>query len=215
VLDVELWGAFHEYDHGYVAAVQLVRQITLIPCCMPCLFTRDPQCRPAVALGNVDRPERDVFSPVCADHAGSSDFVVTEERLAEELNVEVVWAEEGEAIVEAAQQMLRTLQLRLPQNLRRLDDLLPDETAHVLANVVAQDADGTLWINPLARLVQPLPGTDVPIRLNDDGEHEVLPDGLTDFEGWQHRTDTHRFALPLQTIGQPQISERSEKPEAA
>ena len=215
VLDVELWGAFHEYDLGYVAAVQLVRQVTLMPYCLRCLFGREVRLRPAVALGEVPGVPGNELVPVCDDHAAPEDAVVTLAQLTEALEVDVAWAADDDEIVEVAKLMLTNLTPRIPVNLRRLDELLPGEVAHVFQNAIAQDDDGQLYIDALARLVQALPGTDVPIRLNDDGEHEVLLDEVTDFAGWRPRHDAHRFALPLRTVGQPQPRSDNEEIEAA
>jgi hypothetical protein len=204
VLEVELWGAFHEYELGYVAAVQVVRRVTLMPYCHRCLFSREVRLRPAVALGEVPGVPGSELVPVCDDHAGAEDAVVTLAELAEAFEVEVTWADDDDEIVEVAKLMAANLAPRIPVNLRRLDELLPGEVAHVFQNAVAQDADGQLYIDVLARLVQALPGTDVPIRLNDDGGHEVLLDEVTDFTGWRPRHDPYRFASPLRTVGQPQ-----------
>jgi hypothetical protein len=204
LLEVELWGAFHEYELGYVAAVQVVRRVTLMPYCHRCLFSREVRLRPAVAMSELPGLPGSELVPVCDDHAGAEDAVVTLAQLAEAFEVEVAWADDDDEIVEVAKLMLTNLTPRQPLNLRRLDELLPGELAHVFQNAVAQDADGHLYIDVLARLVQPLPGTDVPICLNDEGEHQVLLTEVTDFTGWRPRNDARRFTLPLRTVGQPQ-----------
>ena len=204
LLDVELWGAFHEFERGFVAAVQAVRRVTLVPYCFPCLFAGEPRPRPACMLAPDTGVEGGDLVPVCDEHAADSDETIPVAQLAALLDIEVGFAVDEDQIVEALKERPRLARPKRPKPrpVRRLDDLLPGEVVHVFQNVIAQDPDGQLFINPLARLIQPLPGTDVPIRLNDDGEHEVLLDGLTDFTGWRPRHDRYRFALPLRTHGQ-------------
>jgi hypothetical protein len=204
VLEVELWGAFHQYELGYVAAVQLVRRVTLIPYCHRCLFSREVHLRPAVAMGLLPCLPGNELVPVCEEHAGPEPAVVTLAELAAAFEVEVGWADDDDEIVEVAKLMAANLTPRIPVDLRRLDELLPGEVAFVFQNTIAQDGHGQLYIHPLARLVQPLPGADVPIRLNDEGEHEILLDEVTVFTGWRARDNAYRFALPLRTVGQPQ-----------
>ena len=36
LLDVEPWGRFHEFEKGFLAAVQQVRRVALMPYCIPC-----------------------------------------------------------------------------------------------------------------------------------------------------------------------------------
>lgn len=81
------------------------------------------------------------------------------------------------------------------RGLRGVDDLLPGENAHVFQNAIAIDDHGQVWINALARLMQRLAGTDVPVGLGHDGVGEPLLDELTDVDRWQRRGDPHRFAL--------------------
>jgi hypothetical protein len=213
VLEVELWGAFHQYELGYVAAVQLVRRVTLIPYCMRCLFSREVRLRPAVATDLLPGVPGNELAPVCEQHASAA--VVSLTQLADAFTVEVTWAHDDDQIVEVAKRMLANLAPRVPGNLRRLDELLPDEVAFVFQNSIATDDHGQLYLDALARLVQPLPGTDVPVRLNDDGEHEVLLDQITDFAGWQPRHDSRRFAMPLLAVGQPRPRTEDQEIEAA
>lgn len=218
VAEVELWGAFHEFELGYIAAVQHVRRVTLIPDCMPCLFTREPRKITAVALATTNSAAVTTgeLRPVCDRHAASADTVIDIGQLAEAFGVEVSWAGEDDAeIVAVVELMVANLTPRPPLNLRRLDELLPGEVAWVYQNSIAQDGHGQLYVDVIARLVQPLPGTDVPIRLNDNGEHEVLLDQVTDFTGWRPRHDTHRFGMPLVVVGQPQPRTEDQDAEGA
>ena len=202
LLDVELWGTFHEYERGYVAAAQKVRTVTVQPYCAGCLATRDRQFERATVLAG-DRRTSVPLQPVCDEHAGREQPVFTLADVADELAVEVCWAGDDDPLAGAARELAYYRLTHRARPIRRLDDLLPGETAYVFPNALAADDDGTLYINPLARLVQPLPGTDIPIRLGDDDIHEVLLDGIRDFDGWAARRDPHRFALPVRTIGQP------------
>ena len=204
LLEVELWGKFEEFQAGYIAAAQLVRQVTLLPFCTLCLFGHEARPRPAVLLAPYPGDCERRLVPVCDEHADQDHDVITVGQLAQQLGVNVRFADDDDPLVDAAKLTARATYTRLPipPTVRRLDDLLPGETVHVFQNTIAEDTDGSLWIHPLARLIQPLPGTDVPLRLNDDGEHEVLLDGLTDFTGWRPRKDKRRFALPLRARGQ-------------
>ena len=205
LLDVELWGAFHEYEHGYVAAAQRVRQVTVQPYCGRCLASRDRQFERATVLGGGRRTTAPL-QPVCDEHAGREQTVYTLAEATEDLGVEVGWAADGDPVTGAARELAYYRLAHRARPVRRLDDLLPAETAYVFHNALAEGDDGTLFVDPLARLIQPLPGTDIPIRLGDDGVHEVLLDGIRDFDGWTSRHDPHRFALPVRTIGQPTVS---------
>jgi hypothetical protein len=211
LLEVELWGAFHEYEHGYVAAAQNVRTVTLFPYCVLCRMRRQPETRAAVVLANRVPRDRTRLIPVCDEHAEAAARTVTLFELRAQLGVEARWAEEDDPLTEAVGWFGRGQRPLLPRNVRLLDDLVPGETAHVFQNAIAQDNAGGLFIDPLARLIQPLPGTDVPIRLADDGHHEVLLDGLTDFEGWRPHDDTIRFALPVRAVGRPPVVLQSEE----
>ena len=207
VLEVELFGRFHEYDRGYIAAAQLVRTVTLQPYCVACLFRRDGGRRTAIALrGRAGSVHGQELVPVCDEHLGSSGESVTLRRVADEFGVEVRWAADDDQIVEVAKELDLTLRPRLAP-VRRLDDLLPAETGYVFHNSIAEDSDGSLWIDPLARLIQPLPGTDIPVWLDEDGTHVLGLDALTRFDGWRHRTDPRRLALPVSTFGTPSYAE--------
>jgi hypothetical protein len=174
LLEVELWGAFHEYEHGYVAAAQNVRNVTLVPYCVRCLAKSDPETRAAEVLAN--RPLRDQtrLIPVCDEHAQAAARIVTPLELRARLGVEVRWADEEHPLTRASGWLGRGQQPLLSRHVRRLDDLVPGETSYVFQNAIAEARDGQLFIDPVARLIQPLPGTDVPLRLPDDGIHEGL-----------------------------------------
>lgn len=202
LLDVELWGAFHEYERGYVAAAQRVRQVTVQPFCAGCLASRERQFELATVLAG-DRLTTAPLQPACDEHAGREQTVFTLAEATEGLGVEVRWAADDDPVAEAARELAYYKLVRRARPIRRLDDLLPHETGYLFHNALAADEVGMLYVNPLARLVQPLPGTDVPIRLGHDGVHEVLLDGIREFDGWAPRQDPHRFALPVRTIGWP------------
>ena len=215
VLEVELWGRFDQYERAYIAAAQRVRRVTLFPFCVPCLAQRHPERQHAVTLGGHARHHDEPLMPLCEAHAQNFAQRIAIEELVAALGVEVRWAPEGDELRDRGDQM-RFPPLPLPPpDIRLLDELLPGEVAHVFAQHIAQDDDGQLYIDVLARLVQALPGTDVPIRLNEGGEHEVLLTEVTDFTGWRARDDTYRFALPLRTLGQPQPRTDDEEVEAA
>ena len=202
ILQVELWGAFHGFAEGYVAAVQRVRKVVLQPYCAGCLSTREQRFRRATVLAGDRRAGADL-QPTCDEHAHRGRTAFTLGEVADELGVEVRWAAGDDPVTGAARELAYYRLTHRARPIRRLDDLLPGETAYVFANALAADDDGTLYINPLARLVQPLPGTDIPIRLGDDGVHEVLLDGIRDFDGWAVRHDPTCFALPVRAIGLP------------
>jgi hypothetical protein len=82
--------------------------------------------------------------------------------------------------------------------------------AYVFQNAIAEARDGQLFIDPVARLIQPLPGTDVPLRLPDDGIHEVLLDGRKDFDGWRPQEDSTRFSLPARAVGRPHAGQSAQ-----
>ena len=203
LLEVELWGRFHEYERGYIAAAQLVRSVTLVAHCIACLLGREDKVRPPVGVGRTLTYGQQL-APVCDEHQGKCDTIYTLGELAAKLGTAVTWAGEADPVTEAALRIGLPQQPLLPRNVRRLDSLLPGETAHVFQSSIAQDEDGDLWIDVLARLIRPLPGTDVPIRLTDAGEHEALLAGLRGFEGWRPRIDVRRFALPLRVAGVPE-----------
>ncbi len=202
ILDVELWGSFHEYEHGFVAAAQRVKKVTLQPFCAGCLATRDQQFQPATMLAGDQRPGSHL-QPMCDEHAGREELTRDLAAVSESLGVDVNWAADDDPVTGAARELAYYRLTHRPRPVRRLDDLLPYETGYVFQNALAEDQDGTLYVNAIARLIQPLPGTDIPIRLGDDGVHEVLLDDIRDFDGWAPRQDPHRFALPVRTIGQP------------
>jgi hypothetical protein len=203
LLEVALWGAFHEYDLGYVAAAQSVRSITVQPYCVVCRMRRR-ELRTATALNMGARPFA-ILAPVCNEHVQKQDRVVSLGWIEQTLQVETAWASPDDPLTAAAASLIDGLPLPPPRVFRRVDDLLPFETGHVFQNALAEGADGTLYIDVLARLVQPLIGTDVPLQLGEDGVHEVLLDGLRDFSGWAPRRDLHKFALPVRQIGNPAI----------
>ena len=202
LLDVELWGSFHEYTDGVVAAAQRVKSVTLQPYCAGCLATRDQQFRSATVLAG-DRRVGCHLQPVGDEHAEREELTRDLAAVSETLGVEVEWAKDDDPVTQAARELAYYKLVRRPKPVRRLDDLLPYETGYIFSNALAKDPDGTLFVSPLARLVQPLPGTDIPIRLGDDGVHEVLLDGIRDFDGWAPRQDPYCFALPVRTIGWP------------
>lgn len=203
LLEVGLWGRFEEFEHGFIAAAQSVVQVTLIRYCVSCLSDGDRQVRAAVALAG--QPGRNL-APVCDLHTEAAGSVVRFEDLTERWGVKVGWATLDDPVCERALKIGVAQEPLLARNVRLLDALLPGEIGHVFANALAADGDGNLWIDPVARLIQPMPGTDVPVRLNQDGEHEVLLDGLIRFEGWQPRTDFRRFALPVRAVGELRIT---------
>ena len=195
LLDVELWGRFHEFEKGFIAAVQQVRRVTLLPYCIPCLYGRTHELTPAQVLTG-GQGQHGELVPVCDGHLDTDLGAVTPAELAEAFGVEVVCADGGDPLVTVAAEIAKVLLPRRRPEVRRLDDLLAGEVAYVFQNAVAVDHDGGVWIEALARLVQPLPGTDVPIRLGDDGVIEIDRADLTDFDGWRPRTDPDRHALP-------------------
>jgi hypothetical protein len=204
LLEVELWGAFHEFEIGYIAAAQNVRSVTLVPYCVRCLVRSERRHRAAEVLAN--RPSRDLarLIPVCDEHAEDATRVVTLLEVHLRLGVDVHFASDDDPLTAAIGEHTRSQRPLLPRHVRRLDDLQPGEKAHVFQNAIAQDEHGRLFINPVARLIQPLPGTDVPIRLSPQGELvELLLDTLTGFTGWQPRSQVGRFALPCRVVGQP------------
>lgn len=209
VLEVELWGSFHEYERGYVAAAQQVRRVALQPYCIRCLLGRDSKTRPAAALVQ-PTPTRAELAPACDEHSEQADRVVALFELNEKLGVDVRWAPDDDELTTT----VKNLALRLRQQVRRrarlLDSLLPDEVAHVFQTAIARDDDGALYVDARARLIQPLPGTDVPIRLTDEGEHEILVEGLVDFQGWQPRHNLEKFALAVRVRGTAINSPRGE-----
>ena len=202
LLDVELWGGFHEYTSAVVAAAQRVKTVTLQPYCAGCLATRDQQFRLATQLAG-DRRVGCHLQPFCNEHADREELTRDLADVSETLGVEVCWAKDDDPVTQAARELAYYKLTRRPRPVRRLDELLPYETGYIFHNALAEDPDSTLYVNPLARLVQPLPGTDIPIRLGDDGVHEVLLDDIRDFDGWAARHDPTCFALPVRAIGQP------------
>ena len=204
ILEVELWGAFHEFTEGFVAAVQRVRKVIVQPYCARCLSTRDRQFRRATVLAAVRQAGADL-QPMCDEHAHHRRTVFTLAEVADELGVEVGWAADDDPVTGAARELAYYRLAHRARPVRRLDDLLPAETGYVFHNTLTEGEDGRVYVDPLARLIQPLPGTDIPIRLGDDGVHEVLLDGIRDFDGWTPRHDPQRFALPVRTIGQPTV----------
>ena len=199
LLDVELWGRFHEFEKGYIAAVQQVRRITLMPYCIPCLYGRTHELTPAQVLTD-GQGQHGELVPVCADHLDAELEGVTPAELAKAFGVEVVCADADDPLVTVAVDIAKMLLPQRRPDVRRLDDLEPGEAAFVFQNAVAVDDDGKVWIEPLARLVQPLPGTDVPIRLGDDGVVEIDRAALTDFDGWRPRTDHDRHTRPAREM---------------
>ena len=202
ILDVELWGSFHEYERGFVAAAQRVKKVTLQPFCAGCLATRDQQFRPATMLAADQRPGSHL-QPMCDEHAGRQELALDLAAVSGSLGIDVDWAEDDDPVIQAARELAYYKLVRRPRPVRRLDDLLPYETGYVFQNALAEDDGGTLYVNAIARLIQPLPGTDVPIRIADDGVHEVLLDGIRDFNGWGTRRDAARFPLPVRLVGRP------------
>ena len=202
ILDVELWGSFHEYELGFVAAAQRVGKVTLQPFCAGCLATRDQQFRPATMLAG-DRRSGSHVQPMCDEHAGREELTRDLAAVSESLGVDVDWAADDDPVTVAARELAYYRLTLRPRPVRRLDDLLPYETGYVFQNALAEDRDGSLYMNAIARLIQPLPGTDVPIRIADDGVHEVLLDGIRDFNGWGARRDAARFPLRVRAVGRP------------
>lgn len=197
LLDVELWGAFHEFELGYIAAAQRVQRVTLQPYCAHCVVGKEARLRAATVLIGPTHEDSGGLEPVCDQHAEGHEVVVLH-RLEDALGVPCRWADDDDPLTEHAKRLL-CVPARVFPPPRHLDDLLPGKLGYVFHNTIAQDADGQLYIDPLARLIQPLPGTDIPIRLNDDGQHELLLHELTEEPGWQPRTNVFRFALPCVT----------------
>jgi hypothetical protein len=195
LLEVELWGAFHEFEHGYIAAAQRVRHITLIPYCIRCLRRRRQLTRGAVGLAV--QPVRDGHRllPVCAEHAEDAVRILHRGELSEALGVEPVWAAERDTVSQTVPARLARPRPLLPRHVRRLGELVPGEVGYVFANSIAQDDDGRLYLDPSARLIQPLPGTDVPVWLDPTGRHTLGLDTLTVVPRWRPRTDRQRFRL--------------------
>ena len=202
VLDVELWGRFDVYEFASIAAAQVVRRVTLFPTCVACLTGREPDPQPAIGLGTAAAPEiGDDLVPVCDDHAGQAGRVFDVAQLAAAFGIEVGWARADDPLAGLAGQIGSVPTPPFPLVIRRLDELVAGESAHVFANAIAQDRHGTLWIDPQARLVQPLPGTDIPIRLTHQGRYELDLTGLT-LPGWRPRTDDpDRYATPTLVVG--------------
>ena len=90
LLDVELWGTFHAYERGYVAAAQKVRTVTVQPFCAGCLASRDRQFERATVLAG-DRRTSVPLQPVCDEHAQREQTVFTLAEATEELGAEVCW----------------------------------------------------------------------------------------------------------------------------
>ena len=142
---------------------------------------------------------------MCEEHAEREELPRDLADVSETLGVEVSWAEDDDPVTQAARELAYYKLVRRPKPVRRLDELLPCETGYVFSNALAEDQDGTLYVNAIARLIQPLPGTDIPIRLGDDGVHEILLDDIQDFVGWVPRVDPENFPLPVRVIGQPTL----------
>lgn len=209
LLDVEVWGAFHEFEDGLIAAAQLVTSVTLARWCIGCLNRGPDACMSAVGLFPLPTAPDNCLVPLCDDHAGSSaDQAWTPTSLSEAWGLPVGWATDDDPIMDIGRLLASTLTLQPPRQLPGLDDLLPGETAHVFQESIAADVDGSLWVDPRARLIQPLPGIDVPIRLSDNYVHEILLDGLS-LEPWRPRRDRERFALPVQVARRPTPRPRS------
>jgi hypothetical protein len=202
LLDVDLWGSFHEYERGYVAAVQQVRDVVLQPFCVDCLAGRKNSLRAAVVIGPSRHGDDAQLLPLCDEHSSAEDYFTTL-RLTDAFGVRVRWAPDRHPLTEAAKKLILSRRPLLRRFVRRLDDLVPGEVAHVFQDSIAQAPDGQVFIDPCARLIQPLPGTDVAVRLTDDGTVEVLLDGVVDFDGWRRLDDADRFTLPLRTRGRP------------
>lgn len=215
LLEVELWGSFHEYELGYVAGVQRVHRVTLQPYCLRCLAGRDSKTRPAVALTHDQARKRPELVPACDEHTRRTDRVVTLLELADCLRVEARWAPDADEITGVIKTLALSLRPLLRRQVRVLDELCPGEVAYVFQNAIAEDPDGSLFIDPMARLVQPLPGTDVPIRLTQAGGHEVLLDELDDFRGWQRRADPTKYILPITTHDRSKPAPTTDDPRAA
>jgi hypothetical protein len=206
LLEVELWGAFHEFEHGYIAAAQRVRHITLIPYCIRCLRRRRQLTRGAVGLAV--QPVRDGHRllPVCAEHAEDAVRILHRGELSEALGVEPVWAAERDTVSQTVPARLARPRPLLPRHVRRLGELVPGEVGYVFTNSIAQDDDGRLYLDPSARLIQPLPGTDVPVWRDHAGRHTLGLDALTVLTGWRPRTDRHRFTLAATASGTPAVT---------
>ena len=201
ILDVGLFGRFHEYERGIIAAAQVVEGVTLSPWCSRCLVKGSLEEADAL-VGRPMAVDR-VLVPACAKHIEKGATVLGLVDLSQALGVKVAWADGDDPISNVAFRDLKTLRPTPLRTLPGVDDLLPGEVAHIFADAVAEDDQGNLWIDPTARLIQPLPGTDVPIRLADDGTHEVLLEGVC-VTGWRSAGDHARFALSVRAIGEPQ-----------
>lgn len=200
LLEVELWGRFEEFEHGFIAAAQRVVAGEILGWCSKC-FGETGDAVPAQGLLALERVvEGDVLGPACVGHMSRAQASWRLRDVAEQLGAPLRWERTSDPRVGGLG--VPRLTPPPPPVIRRLDELLPTETAYVFPNVVAATEE-ELWIDPLARLVQPLPGTDIPIRLDEDGVHELLLDEVTLARPWRPRDDRRRFCLPVRPVGQP------------
>lgn len=204
LLEVELFGRF-EYAFGYVAAGQHVRRVHLLPVCSECLMRG--KRRDAVAL-NATHGGPSWVLPCCGDHASPRATDVTV--LSRRLGIEVLWLELTPALDFhlALAQLMADLPVRYPMG--RLCDLRVGDIGFVFQDHLRIDIGGTLRIGLDAPLIQPMPGTDVPIRRRPDGDIEVLAEGIRlPVSGWKPSACDR--TVPVEAIGDPVIDEIGEE----
>jgi hypothetical protein len=135
VLEVGLFGRFHEYERGIIAAAQVFEPVTLSPWCSRCLVKGTLE--EAVALVGRPLAGNRVLVPTCATHLEDAATVLGLAELSQALGVSVAWADDGDPISNVAFRDLQTLRPTPLRTLPGVDDLLPGEVAHIFA-----EADG-------------------------------------------------------------------------
>lgn len=84
-----------------------------------------------------------------------------------------------------------------PDLVRCVADLALGDGDFVFPNEIAVDDGGRWWINSRARLAQPMPGVDVPIRRVAADEFAIRLDGVRQpVTGWRRRDDHARYDAP-------------------
>lgn len=205
LLEVELFGRFDEYEHGFVAAAQRVQRVHLLPVCSHCLMRGHQQ--DAVTL-DASRGARSWVLPSCDEHASprASDIEVVSRRL----GVEVRWLPLTPELDFHLALARLVADLPVRYLMGRLRDLRPGEIGFVFQDHLGVERDGQLLVRSDAPLIQPMPGTDVPVRRRQDGALEALVEGIRlPASGWRAARDG--ADSPIVPVGEPVRFESAEE----